>query len=89
MVRYQKNIVKIFFMYPDLIGGRGEESCNWKTILTFLSSISSICQKIREWRHFQTYEEASEWFDTHDMADYEKQLKPVDFHFDSVDAINS
>lgn len=32
--------------------------------------------------HFETYEKAAEWFDTHDMADYEDQLKPVDFHFD-------
>ncbi len=32
--------------------------------------------------HFQTYEEAADWFDTHDMADYEEHLKPVDFHFD-------
>jgi len=32
--------------------------------------------------HFTTYEEAAEWFDTHDMADYEEQSKPVDFHFD-------
>ena len=27
--------------------------------------------------HFETYEEAAEWFDTHDMADYEDQLIPV------------
>jgi hypothetical protein len=26
--------------------------------------------------HFETYEEAAEWFDTHDMADYEDQLSP-------------
>lgn len=32
--------------------------------------------------HFETYEKAAEWFDTNDMADYEDQLKPVDFHFD-------
>jgi len=32
--------------------------------------------------HFKTYEEAAEWFDTHDMADFEDQMKPVDFHFD-------
>jgi hypothetical protein len=31
---------------------------------------------------FDTYEKAAEWFDTHDMADYADQLKPVDFHFD-------
>ena len=32
--------------------------------------------------HFTTYEEAAEWFDTHDMADYEEYLIPVDFGFD-------
>ena len=32
--------------------------------------------------HFKTYEEAAEWFDTHDMSDYEDKLRPVDFHFD-------
>jgi hypothetical protein len=32
--------------------------------------------------HFETYEEAAEWFDTHDMADYEDQLTPVDVEFD-------
>jgi len=32
--------------------------------------------------HFTTYEEAAEWFDTHDMANYEDKLMPVDFHFD-------
>jgi len=32
--------------------------------------------------HFETYEEAAEWFDTHDMSDYEDKLMPVDFHFD-------
>ena len=32
--------------------------------------------------HFETYEEAAEWFDTHDMADYEHMLKPVEFHVD-------
>jgi len=31
---------------------------------------------------FKTYEEAAEWFDTHDMSDYEDMLRPVDFHFD-------
>ena len=31
---------------------------------------------------FKTYEEAAEWFDTHDMSDYQNQMKPVDFHFD-------
>ena len=31
---------------------------------------------------FKTYEEAAEWFDTHDMSDYQDQMKPVDFHFD-------
>jgi hypothetical protein len=32
--------------------------------------------------HFETYEEAAEWFDTHDMADYEDQLTPVDVECD-------
>ena len=32
--------------------------------------------------HFETYEEAAEWFDGCDMADYEYQMRPVDFHFD-------
>ena len=32
--------------------------------------------------HFKAYEEAAEWFDTHDMLDYEDKLRPVDFHFD-------
>lgn len=31
---------------------------------------------------FGTYEEAGEWFDTHDMCDYEDQVEPVNFHFD-------
>ena len=31
---------------------------------------------------FNTYEEAAEWFNSHDMADFEDQLKPVDFKFD-------
>ena len=31
---------------------------------------------------FKTYEETAEWFDTHDMSDYENKLRPVDFHFD-------
>jgi len=31
---------------------------------------------------FKTYEEAAEWFDTHDISDYEDKLRPVDFHFD-------
>jgi len=32
--------------------------------------------------HFDTYEEAAEWFDECDMADYEYQMRSVDFHFD-------
>jgi hypothetical protein len=32
--------------------------------------------------HFETYEEAAEWFDTNDMADYEKKLIPVELDFD-------
>jgi hypothetical protein len=32
--------------------------------------------------HFDTYEEAADWFDTHDMADYEGSLIPVDIDFD-------
>jgi len=31
---------------------------------------------------FRTYEEAAEWFDAHDMADYENLMQPVDFSFD-------
>jgi len=31
---------------------------------------------------FETYEEATEWFDTHDMADCEALMQPVDFEFD-------
>jgi hypothetical protein len=31
---------------------------------------------------FKTYEEAADWFDKHDMTDYEDQMQPVDFHFD-------
>jgi hypothetical protein len=33
--------------------------------------------------NLKTYEEAADWFDTHDMADYEDQMQPVDFSFDS------
>ena len=33
-------------------------------------------------KHFNTYEEAAEWFNGVDMADLEDQLKPVDFKFD-------
>ena len=33
-------------------------------------------------KHFNTYEEAAEWFNSHDMADFEDQLNPVDFKFD-------
>jgi hypothetical protein len=32
--------------------------------------------------HFETYEEAAEWFDTHDMSDYEERLIPVDLDSD-------
>ncbi len=32
--------------------------------------------------HFETYEEAAEWFDEHDMSDYKYRMKPVDFHAD-------
>ena len=32
--------------------------------------------------HFNTYEEAAEWFNNHDMTEIEDQLKPVDFKFD-------
>lgn len=31
---------------------------------------------------FATYEEGAEWFDTHDMADYQALMHPVDFKFD-------
>ena len=33
-------------------------------------------------RYLTSYEEAAEWFSSHDMADIEDQLKPVDFEFD-------
>ena len=33
-------------------------------------------------KHFSTYEAAAEWFNNHDMTDFEDQLKPVDFKFD-------
>jgi hypothetical protein len=33
-------------------------------------------------KHFNTYEEAAEWFNSHDMTDFEDQLEPVDFKFD-------
>lgn len=32
--------------------------------------------------NFETHEEAAEWFDTHDMAEYENWMQPVDFEFD-------
>jgi len=32
--------------------------------------------------NFKTYEEAADWFDTHDMTEYETQMQPVDFSFD-------
>ncbi len=32
--------------------------------------------------HFKTYEETAEWFDNHDMADYEDQLIPVEVEFE-------
>lgn len=32
--------------------------------------------------NFDTYEAASEWFNTNDIADYEQRLLPVEFHFD-------
>jgi len=31
---------------------------------------------------FENYEEAGDWFDSHDMADYEDIMQPVDFKFD-------
>ena len=31
---------------------------------------------------FRTYEDAADWFDNHDMADYEDSMHPVDFSFD-------
>jgi hypothetical protein len=33
-------------------------------------------------KYFNTYEEAAEWFNSNDMADFEDQMKPVDFKFD-------
>ena len=32
--------------------------------------------------HFETSEEAAEWFDTRDMSAYDDQLIPVEFHAD-------
>ncbi|MEW5988821.1 MAG: CopG family antitoxin [Chloroflexota bacterium] len=32
--------------------------------------------------HFDTYEGVAAWFDASDMADYEQQLTPIEFHFD-------
>ena len=32
--------------------------------------------------NFKTYEDAADWFDANDMADYEDQMQPVDFSFD-------
>ena len=32
--------------------------------------------------HVNTYEDAAEWFDTHDMSDYKDEMIPVDFQFD-------
>jgi len=32
--------------------------------------------------HFATYEEAAEWFETHDMTDYGASLIPVEFQSD-------
>ena len=32
--------------------------------------------------NFGTYEEAADWFDTHDMANYAAMMQPVDFSFD-------
>ena len=31
---------------------------------------------------FNTYEEAAEWFESHDMTDYKEYLKTVNFKFD-------
>ena len=32
--------------------------------------------------HFETYEEAAEWFESAEMAEYEDHLTPVEFSFD-------
>ena len=32
--------------------------------------------------HFESYEEAGEWFDNHDMAVYEDRLIPADVDFE-------
>ncbi len=32
--------------------------------------------------NFKTYEEAADWFDTHDLADYVDLMQSVDFSFD-------
>jgi hypothetical protein len=32
--------------------------------------------------HFETYEEAGEWFESADMTEYEDRLTPVEFSFD-------
>ena len=31
---------------------------------------------------FRSYGDAAEWFDSHDMADYQDIMQPVDFSFD-------
>ena len=31
---------------------------------------------------FKTYEDAADWFDTHDMSNYEDRMQPVDFQLD-------
>lgn len=31
---------------------------------------------------FNTYEEAADWFESNDMTDYKRYLKPVNFEFD-------
>lgn len=36
--------------------------------------------------HFETYDAAAEWFDTHDMADYEERLIPVTLDFEACES---
>ena len=32
--------------------------------------------------HFETYEEAAEWFESADLTEYEEHLSPAEFSFD-------
>jgi hypothetical protein len=54
-------------------------------------SIGSVSQGYakREGLHFDSCEEAAEWFETHDMADYEHRLIPIVEEVASSDASRS